>query len=368
VIFNFVSHKKAVYLQNKILKGMNLYNDVYQLLSDNDCVIIPDFGGFVANYYEARVDLRNQEFCPPARKIAFNESLKNNDGLLVNHICQNTNVNWATANEYVSRFVTEINDSLKDNQTLTFENLGKFTRKSGSLVFVPFEGLNLLESSYGLGSFHFPMLKPANAFIEIQKPQTLSKTKSAKANKPVKSRKSLIYAVSAAAVITGLVVISVQFGWLDLKTGNTGNNNNYANINPVETLANTGKETVKPEKTVAPVITDENTQDKVTENITEPDKEEIAPVAENTTVVKPVSENNFSAKSYVIAGSFSNIENADNLQKSLASIGLPSQVLPVSNGMYRVSVKSYADSGQAVSELTGLREQTGNPSLWILNL
>jgi hypothetical protein len=340
---------------------MNLYNDVYQLLSENDCVIIPDFGGFVANYYEARVDLRNQEFCPPSRKVAFNESLKNNDGLLANHICQNSNVNWTTANEYVARFVTEINNSLKNDQTLIFENLGKFTRQSGNLVFVPFEGLNLLESSYGLGSFHFPMLKPANAFIEIQKPQTLSKTKSAKANKSVKSRKSLIYAISAAAVITGLVVVSVQFGWFDSKSNN---NNNYANINPVETLTNTEKETVKPEKPVNPATEDVNNSGKTSES----EKVETVPAGEVKTVAEPVVKNDLAAKSFVIAGSFSNIENADNLKESLVAMGLPSQVLPVNNGMYRVAVKSYSDSGQATSELNSLREQTGNSSLWVLNL
>ena len=51
---------------------MNLYNSVYQLLKENDCVIIPDFGGFVANYFEAKVDLPTQEFYPPGKRIACN--------------------------------------------------------------------------------------------------------------------------------------------------------------------------------------------------------------------------------------------------------------------------------------------------------
>ncbi len=337
---------------------MDLYNDVYQLLSDNDCVIIPNFGGFVANYYEAKVDLRNQEFCPPARKIAFNESLKNNDGLLANHICQNSNVDWSTANEYVARFVTEINYSLKDSQTLTFENLGQFTRKSGNLVFVPFDTLNLLESSYGLSSFHFPMLKPTNAFIEIQKQPTLSKTKQAKFNKPAKKRKSLIYVIPAAAVITGLVVVSIHFGWFNQKAAD----NNYANINPVETLTTTPK-TNNPETTE--IKKNQNTS--IENNVLESEVSNIEPIAKvETPEVKSINVN-IDAKSFVIAGSFSNIENANNLQMSLVKDGFPALVLPLFNGMYRVSVKSFSDSSVAISELAELRNQTNNQSLWVFN-
>lgn len=344
---------------------MKLYKDVYQLLSENDCVIIPDFGGFVANYCEAKVDLRTQEFCPPARKLAFNESLKNNDGLLINHICQTQNVNWNTANSFVADFVSEINNSLKDNQTVTFEKMGQFTRKSGILVFVPFAENNLMESSFGLPVFHFPMLKPANSFVEIQKQKPLSKTKSAKSNKPVKSRRTLVFTLSTAAVITGLVIISVQFGWF----AKSNENNGYANINPVETLINSDSSVKNSNVSKEKDIKTESVE-KIEKS---DDKVEAVTVVENKTAVKSdnkivVAETNTEYKSHIIAGSFSNIENANNLQKKLVESGLPSQVLPVSNGMYRVAVKSYTDSSKATADLSSLKSQTGNNSLWVLNL
>jgi hypothetical protein len=332
---------------------MNLYNDVYQLLKDKDCVIIPDFGGFVTNYSEAKIDLRTQEFCPPTRKLAFNENLNNNDGLLADYICRSRNVSWETAGEYVSLFVNEINNSLKNGQSLTFDKLGKFTRQEGSLVFTPIEGLNLLESSFGLSSFNFPMLKPASAFIEIQKPQTLSKTKEAKANKPAKSRRSLVYTLSTAAVITGLVVVSIQFGWFDTKQENNG----YANINPVEVIVGKDSNTIK--------ASDEKIAETDNKVAVEVETVEAKQVEDNSTSKVVTLQN---ATVYVIAGCFSSSENADNLQKKLVAFGLPSQILPLTDGWYRVTVKGYSDSSIAYSELDSLRSTTGIEALWVMCL
>ena len=71
---------------------MNLYNTIYQLVCDNDCVIIHGFGGFVTNRFPADVDFSKQEFYPPSRKVAFNENLSLSDGLLLNYISQTENV------------------------------------------------------------------------------------------------------------------------------------------------------------------------------------------------------------------------------------------------------------------------------------
>ena len=55
---------------------------IAELLEEHDCVIVPDFGGFVANYAPANVNSINHRFDPPYRKISFNKLLVHNDGLL----------------------------------------------------------------------------------------------------------------------------------------------------------------------------------------------------------------------------------------------------------------------------------------------
>ena len=49
------------------------------LLLTNDCVIIPNFGGFMAHYRAAHFDERDNSFLPPTRTVGFNHALKLND-------------------------------------------------------------------------------------------------------------------------------------------------------------------------------------------------------------------------------------------------------------------------------------------------
>lgn len=53
------------------------------LLLENDCVIVPGLGGFVAHYTSAMRVAEENIFLPPTRIIGFNPQLKMNDGLLV---------------------------------------------------------------------------------------------------------------------------------------------------------------------------------------------------------------------------------------------------------------------------------------------
>ena len=45
------------------------------LLADNDCVILPGIGGFIASYEPARYDIANKTFASPKRIIGFNSAI-----------------------------------------------------------------------------------------------------------------------------------------------------------------------------------------------------------------------------------------------------------------------------------------------------
>ena len=65
---------------------MIIANYISDLLYRYDCVIVPDFGGFVANRIGAQVNNFTHTFSPPTKQITFNGLLKHNDGLLANYI------------------------------------------------------------------------------------------------------------------------------------------------------------------------------------------------------------------------------------------------------------------------------------------
>lgn len=357
---------------------MNLYNTIYQLVCDNDCVIIPGFGGFVTNRFPADVDFSKQEFYPPSRKVAFNENLSLSDGLLLNYISQTENVSWADAEQIVKSFVDELNEKLSDGKTLTFDDLGSFSRRTGSLVFVP-NTANLLDEAFGLATFNFPMLP------SVSKPRIESaiiKGTPDKNGKKNRKGRAIAWSLSAVAVIAGLVCMSLYMGWFDRLFGNGDDNTMLAGFGVSannEQVVETTEEVIADEQTAdfaeaQEVVAEETeSQDLASEEVLADEEittEEVAveePVA--TSVETPVvAVNATEYKVHIIAGCFANYENAENVYKDLSSRGLSPQILPLNKGLYKVSVKGFATTADACAELHALKEQTGNDSLWVMKM
>lgn len=329
---------------------MVLYKYVYQLLRTNDCVIIPEFGGFVANYNSAKINFNNQEFFPPSKRIAFNQSLNSNDGLLINHISKFEKLTWQEASKLVSNFVSDLNLQLKNGNVVEFPDLGEFSLNNGSLIFYPFEINKLLDESYGLTVFTFPMLQKERKIIALHNQLNNSPKLSKKQKTKKSSLKPLFYTLSSAAVIAGLLTVSYHLGWFDNKQENI----NHANIISVEQSNNKTSENNTQQETVE--------LKEIVENVSEDSFVETN--IDETEVVEVTTVQSHSV--YVIAGSFANLENAENLCNKLISDGFEALVLPSNNNMYRVSLKSFANTETAYSELTDLREQSSNQSLWVL--
>ena len=76
---------------------MILANSINDLLYRYNCVIIPDFGGFVTNKISAKMNKAPNTFYPPAKQITFNSHLKVNDGLLANYIASSENISFEKA-------------------------------------------------------------------------------------------------------------------------------------------------------------------------------------------------------------------------------------------------------------------------------
>lgn len=131
---------------------MQLINHIQNLLYRHDCVIVPDFGGFISNRIGARIE-NETEFYPPYKKLGFNSNLSHNDGLLTNEVAAAENLSFDEANQKILSTVQYWNNTLK-NSELVFENIGSFTLSSDKqLVFEPSNQINYLTSSFGLNSY-----------------------------------------------------------------------------------------------------------------------------------------------------------------------------------------------------------------------
>ena len=74
---------------------MTIFKEIYDLLYNNDCVIVPKFGAFVLKNHSAYI--RNYNFYPPRKIISFNAMLDENDGLLVKYLSTSRNISYKKA-------------------------------------------------------------------------------------------------------------------------------------------------------------------------------------------------------------------------------------------------------------------------------
>ena len=130
------------------------------LLLSNDCVIVPDFGGFMAHHVDAHYDEYEGLFLPPQRTLGFNPQLKINDSLLAQSYVEAYDISYPEA---VLRIEDEVNELKMHLQTKGFYELSSIGtlefNENGNYVFTPCEAGILTPDLYGLCSFEMTPLK-----------------------------------------------------------------------------------------------------------------------------------------------------------------------------------------------------------------
>ncbi len=131
---------------------MNLSDHLRPLLRDHDCVIIPDFGGLVAEYTPARVQPGGRHLLsPPTRQVAFNQALTRNDGLLVDALREHLGLPAAAAREALRQAVAALHHELQNQQRTELPGIGVFRQQPGRGLQFEYTGTdNLLAAAFGL--------------------------------------------------------------------------------------------------------------------------------------------------------------------------------------------------------------------------
>ena len=138
---------------------MILANYIKDLLFRYDCVIIPSFGGFVTNKVSATFQEETSSFSPPYKQISFNNNLKDNDGLLANHIASVESISFEKANKFIEDSVFDWKKII-EKETLEIEKLGCLKLNDRKqIIFNPTNDVNYLTSSFGLSSVTQSSLK-----------------------------------------------------------------------------------------------------------------------------------------------------------------------------------------------------------------
>jgi len=130
---------------------MHLADHIRPLLRDHDCVIIPDFGGLVADVSSARAQPGRQVLSPPTKLVAFNQALTRNDGLLVDALSEHLGLPIAQAREAVRTAVASLQQELDETNRTELPGIGIFRRAVGRGLSFEYTGTdNLLAAAFGL--------------------------------------------------------------------------------------------------------------------------------------------------------------------------------------------------------------------------
>lgn len=143
-----------------------LITHIETLLLRNDCVIVPDFGGFLAFNVPARYVEEELFFLPPMRTVGFNAQLKLNDGLLVQAYMSAYGTTFPDASKRVQKAVKEMIRTLQSEGKLELKGLGLLrVSMDNSYHFTPFiDGLNS-PMLYGMGELR---IAPMNLLRKLQ--------------------------------------------------------------------------------------------------------------------------------------------------------------------------------------------------------
>lgn len=134
------------------------------LLLQHNCVIVPSFGGFVAQRTPAKIDSSKGVIIPPRKSVLFNKQLINNDGLLIAALSQANSIPYSEAAEEVQAHINEWEARLQMGGRITIDRVGNlFYDQERNLCFEQDRFYNLLLESFGLSSVHFVSVADAQA-------------------------------------------------------------------------------------------------------------------------------------------------------------------------------------------------------------
>ena len=136
---------------------MQIEKHISDLLYRYQCVTVPGFGAFLTETVSAHVTGSASSFFPPKKVVSFNANVKNNDGLLANHVALQEKMSYELAVIKIGDVVNEWTYLLQNRNRVVLKNIGEISvNNEMNWVFEPANTVNYLTDSFGLSSFVSP--------------------------------------------------------------------------------------------------------------------------------------------------------------------------------------------------------------------
>lgn len=314
---------------------MKIEHYISQLLYRYQCVNVPGFGAFLTEIQSAQLHEDSHSFYPPKKLVSFNAYLKNNDGLLANHIAQSEKMSYEVAVSAIENQVLIWKSKLHDFEGIILKNIGEIVLNADrNLVFTPYNQVNYLKESFGLTTYVSPMIK-REILNQIEEKQQVAIAEDKEVIEFIPERRFFNYLKYAAVFVisAGIIGASAYFG-----------NDYYQNKIQQETL-----------------IVQTNVQKKVNQKIQEATFFISSPIPSVTLTVKSDK-----LPYHVVAGAFRKEANAEKIYKRLVKMGYEARrIAPNKSGLYPVLYGSFSSYSEAEKEMRKV-QKIDNPEAWLL--
>ena len=322
---------------------MALTQFIKELLYLNDKIIIPGFGGFVAQFTTARIDYEKNILTPTVKTFIFDSSLTEDDGIFTTFISSKKSISISEATVLVIDLVEDFKRKLREGNTLLIEEVGYLFQDDQNIIrFKRDEERNYNPENYGLNAV---TVIP----VENNREDVVEET-----YYPVKRRISVAKILVLFLILNIIGAASAFIYWKfdDIKT--------YFCKTPakqtINQLPDTSSFKINPDTSEVGQHIDTSTNIKNALRYEETPAQNIPPVAGNE------AEKTY----YIIAGSFQSFEKAETHSKILAKNGLKTEVIDFGNNLYRISVGEYKGKDEALKQLELIKCKRGAENAWLL--
>lgn len=315
---------------------MKIETYISQLLYRYQCVTVPGFGAFLSETQSAQLNESTNSFFPPKKMISFNSQIKNNDGLLANHIAHAEKTSYGFAVSAIAFEVLSWKKTLEENGIVYLKNIGEIgLNEDNNLIFFPIDQNNYLPTSFGLSPFISPLVKRE---IFEKKIESIEQGKTA-ALYPEEGKKSSNSYLKYAAVFVLTLGITGSIGYPL-----------YQNQIAAQTL-----------------IVESAVQKKVQNKIQEATFLIQNPLPAVTLSIDTAKTDEKSMLPYhIIAGAYRSERNAKKAYNQLLKNGYEARMLGENkHGLFPVLYGSYATMAEAENAQREI-QKAENPDAWIL--
>lgn len=366
---------------------IELAQHIEVLLLENDCVIVPGLGGFIAHDTPAMRVVEENVFLPPTRIIGFNPQLKMNDGLLVQSYMAVYDTDFSDATRIVEKEVAYIFTALHEEGKVDLPNIGELRYSiHGTYDFTPYDHKITTPYLYGLDSFEMQEL------AELKKPYTEKIIRCSVPVVPEDKKRKFEFKFNRSYLSNAVAMIAVValFFFLSTPIENTEVvEGNYAQLLPNELFEMIEKESLainpivvcqKAKKKVVPVSVREVKVSQVNAQKVPAVSQPKQPAAEVSSSASATTKSEIqktkagtiaptlvSAKKYhVIIASVSTEKDAEAMARQLIKKGYSHAKAIVGDGKMRVSIESCGTESEAYQALNRIRRNETYKNAWVL--